>query len=232
MVNEIKYVNIREVLSRVLRHPLLKNCNLEQAIQYTLDFIDSFGFPALFEEKEADIEIKDYRGLLPCDLVRINMVKDNRSRLCMRSMTSCFEPGGRHYHESQMEPQFKTQGNVIFTTFKCGNVHICYSAIPVDDEGLPLLVDNGKYKKALELYIKCQMFTYLFDEGKITERVLSHAETEYAWAAGQLHEEFINPSMSEMESITNILNQLIVRNDEFKYGFDNLGNKEFNRVHK
>ena len=66
MVKEIKYVNIRELLSRVLRNKLLQEFTLEQAVQYTIDFIGLFGFSDLYEDKEAEVEICDYRGKLPC----------------------------------------------------------------------------------------------------------------------------------------------------------------------
>ena len=231
MVKEIKYINIREVLSRVLRHPLLQEVTLEQAIQYTIDFIGLFGLPNMYTDKEADIEIDNYMGELPCDLISINMVKGKKSNIPLRSMTSMFNPGGKHYHDLLHEPQFKTQGRTIVTSFKCGVVHISYKAIPVDDEGLPLLIDNTKYLKALELYIRCQAFTILFDLGKITQQVLNHTEQEYGWAAGQLMEEFNTPSVSEMESITNMLNQMIVRNHEFANRFEKLGNREFKKIH-
>ena len=93
------------------------------------------------------------------------------------------------------------------------------------------LIDNTKYLKALELYVKCQLFTVQFDLGKITPQVLQHTEQEYAWAAGQLAEEFKTPSEAEMQSITNMLNQIIVRKDEFYNRYERLGNKEFKRVH-
>lgn len=231
MVKEIRYVNIREVLSRVLRHPLLQDVNLEQALQYTIDFIGLYGFPQFYTDKEAFVDIEDYRGELPCDLISINMVKECRYNHPLRSMTSEFNPGGKYYHDLQHEPQFKTQGRTIITSFKCGRIHISYKAVPVDEDGLPLLIDNTKYLKALELYIRCQAFTLLFDLGKISPQVLNHTEQEYGWAAGQLMEEFNTPSMAEMESMTNMLNQLIVRNDEFRHRFETLGNKEFNKVH-
>lgn len=231
MVKEIDYINIRELLSRVLRHPLLQDFTLEQAIQYTLDFIGLFGFPDLYEDKQVTIPICDYRGELPCDLVEIIMVKDCRTDVPLRSMTGVFNPGGKYYNHLRQEPQFKTQGRTIITSYPKGDVIVTYKAIPVDDEGLPLLIDNTKYLKALELYVKVQLFTVLFDLGKVTQQVLNHTEQEYAWAAGQLEEEFKTPSMSEMQSITNILNQMIVRKDEFYNRFERLGNKEFWKKH-
>ena len=154
MVKEIDYINIRELLSRVLRHPLLQDFTFEQAIQYTLDFIGLFGFPDLYQDKEEVVHICDYRGKLPCDLIEINMVKDCRTDIPLRSMTAAFNPGGKYYNHLRQEPQFKTQGRVIITSFPEGDIVISYKAIPVDEEGLPLLIDNSKYLKALELYVK------------------------------------------------------------------------------
>ena len=231
MVKEIDYINIRELLSRVLRHPLLQDFTFEQAIQYTLDFIGLFGFPDLYQDKEEVVHICDYRGKLPCDLIEINMVKDCRTDIPLRSMTSAFNPGGKYYNHLRQEPQFKTQGRVIMTSFPEGDIVISYKAIPVDDEGLPLLIDNSKYLKALELYVKCQLFTVLFDMGKLTPLVLNHTEQEYTWAAGQLAEEFKTPSEAEMQSITNMLNQIIVRKDDFYNRYERLGNKEFRKIH-
>lgn len=231
MVKEIEYINIREILSRVLRHPLLQEFTLEQAIQYVVDFIGIFGFPDLYEDKETAIDICEYRGDLPCDLISINMVKDCKTNIPLRSMTSAFNPGGKYYNHLKQEPQFKVQNRVIITSFPKGKVIVSYKAIPVDDEGYPLLIDNSKYLKALELYIKCQLFTVLFDLGKVSQQVLNHTEQEYGWSAGQLSEEFKTPSEAEMESITNMLNQIIVRKDEFINRFERLGNKEHRVIH-
>lgn len=231
MIREIRYINIREVLSRILRHPLLQDVNLEQAIQYVIDFIEIFGMPKFFEDKEADIEISDYRGLLPCDLIEIIQVKDLKTNLALRGMTNSFLPGGRKYEQERHELSFKTQGRVIYTSFKCGNIRISYKSFKTDDEGLPMLIDNSKYLKTLELYIKCQVFTILFDTGKINGNILTHTEQEYSWAAGQLQSEFKIPSPSEMEAITNSMNQLIPRENEFIREFDELGNREYLRNH-
>lgn len=231
MVKEIEYINIRELLSRVLRHKLLQEFTLEQAIQYVVDFIGLFGFPDLYEHKETFIDICDYKGELPCDLIEIEMVKDCETNIPLRSMTGVFNPGGKYYNHLRQEPQFKTQNRVIFVSFPEGRITVAYKAIPVDDDGLPLLIDNSKYLKCLELYVKCQLFTMLFDEGKISAQILNHTEQEYGWAAGQLAEEFKTPSEAEMQSITNMLNQMIVRKDEFYNRFERQGNKEYWKKH-
>lgn len=218
------FVNIREILARVTAHPMLKNIDLEQAIRYTIDFISIVGCPMFYEDKEEVVPIKDFRGTLPCDLISIIQVKDNKDGHCIRSMTDTFSP---KMSPTVKEPSFKTQGNIIFISFRTGEVTISYKAIPVDSSGIPMLIDNPNFLKALELYIKVQVFTVLFDLGKINNQVLQNTQQSYAMAVAQCEKEFITPSISEMQSITNMWNTLIPRVTDFDHGFVGLGNREY-----
>lgn len=231
MIKEYTYISIKEVLSRILRHPLLQDLTLEQAVQYTLDFIGIFGLPKLYQDKEEVIHIEEFRGVLPCDLISINQVKECKSGVCMRSMTDNFMPR-EHYDKNvgykvPQELTFKTQGQIVYTSFKTGDILISYKSIPVDKDGFPLLINNPVFLKALEAYIKREAFTILFDMGKIAPAVLQNIQQSYAWLAGQLQSEFTIPSQSEMESISRMWNTLIQRTSEFNNGFSSLGNKEY-----
>lgn len=218
------FVNIREVLARVTSHSMLTNVDLEQVIRYTIDFISIVGCPTFYEDKEASVKIKDYKGILPCDLISIVQVKDKETNICLHSLTDSFIPTDKSY---RMDPSFKTQGNIILTSFRTGEVQIAYKAIPVDSSGLPLLIDNPVFLKALELYIRKEKFSDLYDEGKIKEGVMSRAEQQYCWAVAQCEKEFIMPSISELQSIMNMWNTLIPRVTEFDRGFATLGNREY-----
>ena len=223
MIKEYNYINIREALSRVLRHPLLQDVTLEQAVQYTIDFLGVFGMPKLFEDREETIHIEDFRGRLPCNCIQINQIKDCNTGICLRSMTDNFMPR----NNDDRELSFKTQGQVLYVSFKTGDVSVSYKAIPVDKDGFPLLIDNPVFLKALEAYIKREAFTILFDMGKIAPAVLQNTQQQYAFLAGQLQSEFTIPSQSEMESISRMWNTLIQRTSEFNNGFSSLGNKEY-----
>lgn len=225
MIKEYNYVNIREVLSRILRHPLLQDVSLEQAVQYTVDFIGIFGMPKLYQDKEVTLHIEDFRAKLPCDLISIIQVKDCQSGICLRSMTNSFSP------KEGVELTFKTQGQVLYTSFRTGDVIVAYKSIPVDDEGFPLLIDNSVFMKTLEAYIKREVFTILFDMGKINGAVLQNTQQQYAWLAGQLQSEFTIPSISEMESLKNSWCTLLQRTKEFKGGFSSLGREENIKLH-
>jgi hypothetical protein len=225
MIKEHNYISIREILSRILRHPLLQNTSLEQVVQYTVDFIGTLGMSSMYKDEEKVLKIENYRAMLPCDLVSIIQVKDCKSGVCLRSMTSSFS-----LNKNNSELTFKTQGTVLYTSFKTGEVLLSYKSIPTDCEGMPLLIDNPKFLKALEAYIKNEVFTILFDEGKISPAVLQNTQQRYAWLAGQLQSEFNTPSISEMESIKNSWCTLIQRTNEFNKGFSELGNREMLKI--
>nr|DAO94900.1 MAG TPA: hypothetical protein [Crassvirales sp.] len=256
MVTNIQYTNIRRVLDDITDHPLLRDVTLEQVIRHTIRFISLHGYPQLYQDKIDTVDIKDFRGLLPCDLISIIQVKDLKTDICLRSMTDTFTPGLRPksdmrnqpkdllnnmkppvdtyippMQEYREEPAFKTQGRIIFTSFPEGKVEIAYKAIPVDEDGFPLLIDNETYLDALEAYIKVKVFTVKFDTGKIQAGVLSNAQTEYAWTSHLLQSEMTTPSMAEMESMTRYLNTLIKPVRQFDNSFKDLGNHEYLRRH-
>lgn len=233
MVKEYNYINIREALSRILRHPLLQDMTLEQAVQYTIDFIGIFGLPKLYQDKEEVLHIEDFRAKLPCDLISINQIKECKTGVCLRSMTDNFMPREHDRSAGYRIPQelsFKTQGQVLYVSFKTGDVSVSYKAIPVDKDGFPLLINNPVFLKALETYIKKEAFTILFDMGKIAPVVLQNTQQQYAWLAGQLQSEFTIPSISEMESIKRSWCTLLQRTSEFNNGFKNNGDQEYIRL--
>lgn len=237
MVKDVQYINIRRVLGDILDHPLLSDVTLEQVVRHTLRFIGLHGYSKFYQDKIAEVEIKDYRGVLPCDLISIVQVKNTKTNLCLRSMTDSFTPGLKPYppqynqQYTQVEGTFKTQGQVIYTNFPEGCVEVAYKAIPVDEDGFPMVIDNENYLACLEAYIKKQVFTVKFETSKIPQNVLRNAQIEYGDLCDQLRSEFNTPSYDEMQAITNIYNTLIPRMSEFYTGFKTLGSQERLRRH-
>ena len=231
MVKEYQYTNVRQVLDELKRHPLLQDLTLEQVVSYIVTFIGIFGMPKLYQDKEEVLHIEDFRAKLPCNCIQINQIKECKTGVCLRSMTDNFMPR-EHYDRSAgykipQELSFKTQGQVLYVSFKTGDVSVSYKAIPVDKDGFPLLIDNPVFLKALEAYIKREAFTILFDMGKIAPAVLQNTQQQYAFLAGQLQSEFTVPSISEMESIKRSWCTLIQRTTSFNGGFRNNGNQEY-----
>lgn len=223
-----KYISLKQILDNLLDHPMLREVSFERAVNYTQSFMRIVGCPKIFEEKTAIIEIEDYRGVLPCDFNEIIQVRTHNT--CDDNY-KVFRYSTDNFHMSDNKQDsfdltYKIQGNVIFTSMKEGTIEIAYNAFAIDSEGYPLIPDNSAFIRALELYIKKQCFTVLFDLGQINQAVYQNVRQEYAWAVGQAQSDLIRPTIDQMQAITNSLNTLIWRTTEHNNGFVNNGSAE------
>lgn len=232
----IQTTNIRRILDRVKRHPMLKDIPFETAVEYTVDFISIIGTPAIYDEKTAVIEIKDWRGQLPCDFEHMIQVRAVKGPHIAPGAT--YRYSGHSFHMSDKKlpkdfPEFtyKIQGMVIFTSTKDMDIEIAYRGFAVDEEGYPLLPDNPSFLRGLENYIKLQWFTIKYDMGEISEGVLQNTKQEYAWAAGDAQSEFSRLDLDKAETLFNSFKTLLPRNHEhWKAFFDN-SSKEYWKRH-
>lgn len=227
-----KYISIKQVLDDLLDHPLLQDLSLERAINYVVHFIQIIGAPNEFEEKTALIDIKDWRGCMPCDyydIIQVRTYGEGDNSKVFRYSTDSF-----HYSPNKdsdtKELTYKLQNNIIYTSLKEGTIEVAYHTIKVDNEGYPMIPENSSFIQALELYIKKKVFTVLFDQGKINNAVLQNTQQEYAWYVGQAQRDLNMPTIDQMESISNMWTQLLQRTNEHSKGMKSLGKREFIRI--
>ena len=221
------YTNIRLILDKIMRHPLMRDISLETAVDYTVDFMRIVGVPSMFMEKTEVVEVKNYRAKLPCDyyqMIQVRKINGPAFRYSSDSfhMSECKDNNKRDLADLT----YKIQGNLIYTSIEEGEIELSYEAIATDSEGYPLLPDNSSFTRALELYIKKQWFTILFDLGKINPNVLQNVQQEYAWAVGDCQTEFNRLSIDKAESFYNSWRTLLLRDTEHRTGFINNGTKE------
>ena len=218
----INYISIKEVLDNILAHPLLQDVSLERAVNYTQQFMRIVGMPNMFIEKTEELKIEDYRAQLPCDFYQMIQVR-TLVQHCDTQSEQVFVYSTDDFHMSSYKQDsgfcYKLQGNCIFTSIKEGTIEISYRAIATDDEGFPLVPDNAAFIRALELYIKKQAFTILFDMQKINANVYQNVQQEYAWAVGQAQSSLVMPSIDQMQTFTNSWNTLVSRATEHSRGF-------------
>lgn len=231
----MQYTNINLILDRITRHPLLQDVTLESAVDYAVEFIRIMGIPDTFIEKTAEIDIKNYRGELPCDFYEMIQVRNIAS--CGNDHRHTFRYTTDTFHMSEHKSKYadftyKLQGDVIFVTpIKNGKIEIAYRAMPVDDDGFPMIPDNSSFARALELYIKKQYLGIQYDLGKITMHAMQRADQEYAWAVGQAQTDLIRPNLDQMQAITNMWNKFLPDvTQDHRHGFLHEGTKELIKI--
>ena len=215
-----QYLSIKKILDSCLRHPLMQDLSLETAVDYTIDFMRIVGMPRMFTEKVVRITIDKYRALLPCDYYQTIQVRIPGGHALVYSTDSF------HMSHKGNSSTYKIQGNIIYTSIESGELELAYLAISTDADGYPLLPDNSSFTRALELYIKKQWFTILFDLGKITSAVLQNTQQEYAWAVGDCQSEFNRMSIDQMEAFSNSWRTMILRDHQHSSGFIGDGSRQ------
>ena len=215
-----QYLNIKKILDSCLRHPLMQDLSLETAVDYTIDFLRIVGMPRMFTEKVVSITVDKYRALLPCDYYQTIQIRIPGGHALVYSTDSF------HMSNKGNSSTSKIQGNIIYTSIESGELELAYLAISTDEDGYPLLPDNSSFTRALELYIKKQWFTILFDLGKITSAVLQNTQQEYAWAVGDCQSEFNRMSIDQMEAFSNSWRTMILRDHQHSSGFIGNGSRQ------
>lgn len=221
------YISLKVAIDDILDHPLLKDVSFERAVNHAINFMRIVGCPDIFLEKTEVIDIDNYRGALPCDfykMIQVRKVGINNHYTIFRYSTDSF-----HMSDGKVDSfdlTYKLQGNVIFTSMKDGKIEIAYNAIALDKEGYPLIPDNSSFIKALELYIKKERFTVLFDMGQINRDVYQNTLQDYSWYVGQAQTSMIKPTYDQMIAISNAMNTLIPRMSDYRSGFVNSGSQE------
>lgn len=206
----MNYISIRQILDDLLADDMMKGLSLERAVNYAVEFNRIVGMPRVFEEKVEEIKIENYRGVLPCDFFEEIQVKECNGPEYLSMETPFHNNIGYTY---------KIQGNVIITSTKETTLKVAYRALKVDDDGYPMIPDNGTFARALELYIQKRYFTILFNSGKVSRDVLQNTQQEYAFYVGQAQSDLVRPSIDQMQSITNMWTSLLQRHYKHADGF-------------
>lgn len=216
------YTSVKQIMDKIMQHPLMQDISLEQVIDMTISFMRIVGVPKMFSEKVIYLKVDNYRAKLPCDYYKVIQVRP-KGRPALIASTDSFFMGDRHRGSNNT---YKIQGNIIYTSLEDDTLELAYLAIDTDEDGYPLIPDNSSFTRALELYIKKQWFTILFDLGKIQPAVLQNTQQEYAWAVGDCQSEFNRLSIDEMEAFSNSWRTMILRDHQHSSGFIGDGKRQ------
>lgn len=234
-MEQYRYVSVKQVLDNLADHPLLKDLTLERVVHYALRLMKIVGCPVIFQDKIAIIEYEDYKAPLPCDLYQIIQIKSIKCHrdFCYRYTTDNFHLAVKD-HTCNNDPNdftYKVQNSYIFFSKEKDKIEISYRAIPVDEDNLPMIVDNEAFIRALESYIKYERFKILRDTGQMDLRTFAEVEKEYCFEIAQASNQFLIPSPDQMESITNMWTALLPRRNAHDDGFKAYSRKEYLRIH-
>lgn len=230
-----KTVSLGSILWRIMKNPLVENVTYEQVAEYTLEFIKLVGAPLAFIDEVKRLELKEYKALLPNNMVNIKGVRylgtdlNAVDSIAMRYATDIFHKAP--LNENYSEFTYVVQSCVMTTSMKEGYVDIAYQAIAVDEDEFPLVPDNESFKMGLEYYILDRVTEPLWMMGKIPDKVFSYIQQQRYFYTGQASSALILQGTDQLESVMNGINRLITNTTAHETFFKNYGEKERFKTH-
>ena len=215
--------NIRVILDKLSRHPLLKRLSLDAVIDYTVEFMEKTRVLKDLQEKETNLEVNNYIVQLPCDFFKIKSIHYNNYE--MLPSTSI------RIKDKNVIPTYKVVNRKLQTSIEEGNVTLEYYAIATDKDDLPVIPENSFFQKALYSYIKKEEFSILYDLGEIKRDIYEDACQKYAWEVGQYQSSQHELNDGTMQNIANIQGTVIPDKYNFHKGYGNINRSQKLVIH-
>jgi len=210
------YITFDELMYRVRRHPILEDALKSDIALDTYDVIRRVGAPGAYNDERVAINIVDYVGDLPGNILYINEVNylnDKGNELPMQyiigNKTSKWHCSNARDLKVRSKYGYSINPGKIHTDLQNGKVVMYYKSVLMDDLGFPMIPDDPALISAIIAYIKVKHFEVKVDLGLLPQHVLSRAEQEYAFNIGQAETRFKLPNPDEYNSIARSMLRLI-----------------------
>ena len=231
-----KLVSIKLIADTLMQNPLLKDLSWEFIVSNAVECMRIVGTPAMFVSKEEVIQVKNFKGSLPIDIINVNAVMKVEAGGALTPLSDNQDTLAAHYDSYSSAAgqagglSYTLNNSRIFPNFEEGKLLIIYKAIATDEECYPLIPDNQELIRALRAYIKYQWFDILNDLDKISGAKLQKAEIDYSYYVGQAQSNLQMPDEAEMESLVNSMTKILPSRTEFQNRFKFLGSQEFLKI--
>jgi len=204
-------VSSKAVISKVYRDLNLKEENRwEDMVEWIGEAFEHIGYFDQFEEKTDNITVESFRGRMPCGIHQIIQTKYVEAPMHYNPSTF------RSYYHVDNSVDYASHGNATYhvdppwikTSFEEGEFLLSYLAIPVDEEGFPMIPDEVSYKEACFWYItmKLMLGGFVHPNREIT---YGFAEQRWHHYCGQSRAKGFMPDIGKMELIRKTLVRLI-----------------------
>jgi len=117
-------------------------------------------------------------------------------------------------------------GSYIKTNIRTGFLMISYQAVPVDDEGYPMIPDDESFEEAIYWYINMKLTYPEWKMGRVRDAVYYDAKSSWNFYRKQAYATALMPNTDQLESIKNAWLRLVPEIDEHNTFFSNLNNRQ------
>lgn len=245
-----KTVSVKNIIAKVYRDLQLKEEEpFTDFIEHCAEALEFIHVYPQFDHKQLSLSIKNYKAELPCDYISLEAVSYEGHNL--RYTTNMFGPldttrSGAYYTpysynqdkianvlllkfgDNRLNPttSFSVKNGYFNTSFKEGQLDIQYIALPMDEEGYPLVPDHVSFREALYWYV---VYKYLYPKvlnGEVQGQFYQDAYEKWQYYCNQAGAEAMMPDLMTLENIKRSYLSLRLRPNLFD-NFYNTLNKNY-----
>lgn len=188
------FVSIDVIANKIYKNPLLKDMNFEDIIDHALSVVRIAKVPGVYVEESCVKNVVDHKAMIPKTALNIKKVYHvsgrNNIPMVMSSDSSFNQIDGRTDEKQRATLTYSVNNNMITTAARSGVIKVIFDTIKTDEDNIPMIPDSEALIMAIEAKIKFEVYSVLSDLGKISDRAVNRAETDYSWYIGKAQSEF------------------------------------------
>mgnify|MGYP003531794156 FL=1 len=206
-----KFTSIKSIFSEIIRYPFVEGIQPEDIALYLTNLLSLIGSPFAFDKKFKVIQISNYKGILPCDLIRIDGTR-YRCQGTGRYLPLLYASDiyNSAYHSDDCPDKscvskhsYSVNNNLIYTSFEEGELQIAYQGIATDEEGFPMIPDSVQVRQALKYYILWQYAEPARYRNEVPKDVYEEIRKDYAWYVGAASNSLNMLTLDKAKSLEN-----------------------------
>lgn len=221
-----RYISSRVIIDKVYRDLNLEEDNdrWQDIIEWIGEAIEAIHISYTLQSKTVQLEVSNFRALLPCDFYSLIMAKVNG--VASKESANPFD-----FNSNQPRSIRSHFIEYPYIKLNCDNgfVDLAYYAFPLDNENFPLVPDNYQVKEALMWYILKKM---IMGGWKHSDPTFSYVYCNDKWNeyCRKSKAYYKMPDLAEMESLKTYWVRLVPQIHAHNNGFANYNSGEQWRV--
>lgn len=247
MLKTDNYISSLAIFEAIARDADYDNISYGDAVEWIWEVIELLGIPMYYMDDLCEIDITDYKGILPSDMHSIIQVRDFYSKVPLSQTTNLFYrsdtetpsqmqaimlvDGGYEPLDTtelssrarQLQYSYKVQDKVIYTEYQTAKLELAYSKFPIDKNGFPMIPDDAKFMRAVKAFIIMKLDYKQWRKQLISEAIYRDSEQNYYYAAASAQSKANTPDVATMETIRRFSSLLVSDNTQFNKSFKFFG---------
>jgi hypothetical protein len=198
-------------------------------IEWIGEALSMIGSYAQNKEVSTVLTVANHTVVLPCDFIYPKDITHNGKALSWSTKSAANNykcDTCNSIPTCCTDYNFYISDGCLNTSLESGDLCIVYQAIPVDEDGFPLVPDNVYFDKALKAYVTYMLDKIQFRRGLIPEVVFRMSEKDWYFYVNSARGSAYMPDAAQMDRLQKVWVRLIPKPHEFSNNFRNLENHE------